>query len=329
MHERKPRVSICIPVYNGANYLDEAIRSILEQTFADFELIIVDDCSTDGSLQIVRSFSDDRLRFKKNTEHSGLVKNWNKCIELSRTEYVYIFHQDDVMLPHNLEKKVEALDANPRMGLVFSQYYEIDANGNVVSKYPANESDRDRIQNGLKSFAKLFSGTNIICCPTVLARRECYEKLGGFDSRLPLTCDWEMWMRISLFYELGYVDEPLLKYRWHDGNETIKFMDNVKGLKQNFLAKSLILDKFSERIPRSKELRTTVKREHAHEAVSQASHHFAKDQHDVAKAFLRFSLELNPLIVTNYRFIRLAAKLALGEQGTKRLRQTKAILQGR
>lgn len=304
------KVSVCIPVYNGARYLGEAINSVLNQSFADFELIVIDDCSTDRSDLIIRSFNDQRLRYEQNTVRLGLVENWNRCLKLSNGEYVCIFHQDDVMAPENLEKKVRALNAGSQVGLAFSAYEEIDSGGNLIGKFPVDDSDRDRIQNGLKSFEHLFSGINIIGCPTVVARRECYDKLGGFDSRLPLTCDWEMWLRIALFYQLAYVDEPLLRYRWHDGNETNRFVNNLDGLKQNFLAKSFVLDKFPQQITREKELRRKIKQEFAVEAVEQASHQYSAGRHELAKDLLRFSFQLHPGVITKERFIRTVANFS-------------------
>ena len=99
-----------IPTYNHATYLRESIQSVLDQTFPDFELIIVDDASVDDTPEIVQSFGDKRIRCYRNLKNIGQTPNWNRCLELARGEYITIFHDDDVMLPENLSMKVKAFE---------------------------------------------------------------------------------------------------------------------------------------------------------------------------------------------------------------------------
>ena len=111
-------VSVCLPTYNGAAYIETALRSILHQTYQDFELLVVDDGSTDATLDIVRSFSDPRIRLHRNPERLGIPANWNRCLELAGGAFVCLFHQDDAMLPENLERKVQLLSADETVGFV-------------------------------------------------------------------------------------------------------------------------------------------------------------------------------------------------------------------
>ncbi len=113
-------VSVCIPTYNGAAFLTEAIESVLSQSFRDFELLIVDDGSTDTTLDIARSFTDPRIAIYQNETQLGIPGNWNRCLSLARGEYICIFHQDDIMLPENLARKVEMLAADPTIAFVHS-----------------------------------------------------------------------------------------------------------------------------------------------------------------------------------------------------------------
>src|SRR5262245_14501161 len=113
-------VSVCIPTYNGAKFVAEAVQSVLVQSSTDFELLVVDDGSTDGTLDIVRSFTDSRIQIHQNEKRLGIPKNWNHCLALARGEYICLFHQDDVMLPENLQRKVQVLAADPIVGLVHS-----------------------------------------------------------------------------------------------------------------------------------------------------------------------------------------------------------------
>ena len=102
-----------MPAWNGAAYIEQAVSSVLAQTFEDFELLVIDDCSDDDTVAIVSRFDDPRIRVEVNQSRLGLVGNWNRCLEEASGEYVNIFHQDDVMAPDNLRRKVELLDQQP------------------------------------------------------------------------------------------------------------------------------------------------------------------------------------------------------------------------
>jgi len=138
-----PRVSVCIPTYNGAEHLRAAITSVLNQTVSDLELIVVDDCSTDSTEAVIESIEDSRLRYFKNPTHLGTVANWNKCVSLSSGPYVSFFQQDDIMMHTNLEEKIGILLENRNVGLVHSSVYQMSGNGNIAES-PSSESDRNR-----------------------------------------------------------------------------------------------------------------------------------------------------------------------------------------
>lgn len=327
MNNLAPKVSVCIPVCNGEKFLRDAIVSVLNQTFTGFELIIVDDCSTDGSEGIVRSFADDRLRFARNPERLGLVDNWNKCLELSRGDYVCIFHHDDVMMPANLQRKVAVMDAHPTVGLVFSQAQVIDEKGNPVRLFSGDQRLRNGVLGGLNFFQQFFLEPNVICCPSVMVRTVCYENVGRFDKRLSFACDCEMWMRSCLFYDLAYIDEPLLKYREHDANESRKFYDHLPLLKEKLLFRTILIDKFPERVPQARALRRKIERDYSEQALDLANHHYSNRRYETAKALLKFSAAAYRPIIAEDRFIRLSTKLLLGERTTKLVAQAKQALQ--
>ncbi len=291
------RVSVCIPTYNGAKYLGEAITSVLNQTLSDFELIIVDDCSTDTTEAVIKSFSDNRIKYFKNPVHLGLVGNWNKCIELSSGQYVYIFHQDDVMMPENLEEKARVLEENPTVGMVHSNVHQIGPEGELISEwwYFKPDLSRDVIQSGFEYFKTLLLGPNIVSCPSVMVRRKCYEHLGGFDSQLPFTADWEMWMRIALFYDVAYLAKSLVKYRRHERNETLNFV-GVTELEHYYRAKKVVLEKYAERIHNSDALRLKVAQQYKQQALEQALNHYRQGQYAMAREYLAFAIDVHRTI---------------------------------
>jgi glycosyltransferase involved in cell wall biosynthesis len=322
-------VSVCIPTYNGARFIEGAIRSVLGQSFEDFELVVVDDSSTDETAAIIESFgADARLRYYTNAVRLGMVGNWNRCVELSVGEYVCVFHQDDVMSPENLARKVGVLKSHPRAGLVYSKVEQIDAEGQAVEGYKFwtdSSPAEDFVRDGQRFFEELIAGENLICCPSVIARRECYERLGPFDSRLPFTADWEMWLRVAVFYDVAYLAEPLMSYRWHADNETHNFVKSVRGLQQVYAAKRIVLDKFPARIPRAKERKASIAREYATVALHQVYHYYHLGQFDRARQYLAFVLKLQPSLLKKMSDIRLSAQLLLGEQGTAFVRRTKRL----
>ena len=288
-----PIISVCMPVYNGARYLSESITSVLQQTFTDFELIVVDDGSTDQSASIIQSFNDARLTYIKNDEQLGLVGNWNKCIEVASGEYLCIFHQDDVMLPQNLKKKINQLTNNPAVGFVYSDVLLINEKGRVTANrwYVKTEPETDFVHSGPDFFGQLMAGYNLVCCPSVVARRACYETVGGFDERLPYAADWEMWLRLALFYDVAYLVEPLLKYRWHPSNETHRFK-GLAGLKQSYQCKMMVLDKFPQKVSDYQAQKNQVTRDYEQQTLDHIWYHYRRQEFVEAKEYLHYALEL-------------------------------------
>src|SRR5262245_50428881 len=131
---RRARVSVCVPTYNRSRYLREAIESALVQTFADFELLVVDNCSTDDTPEVAAAFAarDRRVRYVRNERNLGLAGNFNRCVELAQGEYVALLHDDDLYLPEMLATTVGALDAHPEAAFAYGAAEEIDDAGRVV-----------------------------------------------------------------------------------------------------------------------------------------------------------------------------------------------------
>lgn len=291
---KKNKLNVCIPTYNGAKYIAESITSILSQTYTEFELIIVDDCSIDSTERMIKSFNDNRIKYFRNPVRLGLVGNWNRCIELSTGQYICIFHQDDVMMPDNLAEKIRILEKNPNVGMVHSNVLQIGPKGELIREgWVVNSPFHHKgFITGLKFFKTLLLGPNFVSCPSVMVRRACYENIGSFDSRLPFSTDWEMWLRLALFYDIGYLNDPLIKYRWHENNETLNFR-GVKDLEHAYRAKMLILDKHPELLPNVGKLRDKVMEMYKQQTLDHILHHHRLREHDKAKQYLAFALEIH------------------------------------
>lgn len=275
-----PQVSVCIPTYNRAGMLKESIESVLAQTFQDFELIVSDNASTDDTEQMVRSFHDRRIVYSRNAENFGWQWNMGQVLSLAKGELLGVLPDDDIMLPDNLARKVEVLRRYPHAGLVHSKYHLIDAEGRVIRPNTnwGHGPDRvsDAIESGQEVLRSLLLGYNTINLPTVLYRRECYDRLGGFTKALSHADDYEYWMKIAAHYDVAFVAEPLVKWRIHSGTLTNQFCSGLRtgvsneGLREHLLAKWMILATYRSRIQNYTVLKEAVRQVIIERVVFQA-----------------------------------------------------------
>lgn len=202
-----PEISVVLPVYNGEKYFKEAVESVLGQTFGDFELIIVNDGSTDRTEALVKPFlADRRVHYLKNEENLGLSKSFNKGIRAASAAYVARMDADDVALPDRFAKQLAFLESHPEIGIVGSAAILIDENGRTVGRATkALEPKALRWQS-------LFS-TPLIH-PTVFARTDILKE-NPYDERLANSEDYELWSRLMFEKDarLANLAEPLLLYR--------------------------------------------------------------------------------------------------------------------
>lgn len=209
-----PKVSVILTSYNHEKYVREAISSVLEQSYGDYELIIWDDCSSDGSWEIIRSFEDRRIVAYRNETNLG-GGNVNRALEIASGEYIAIHHSDDVWEPRKLEMQVAFLDAHPEIGAVFTNALAIGEDGepfddpdHFYSKV-FDQPNRSRHQ-WLNHF---FYHSNALCHPSVLVRKKCYETCGPYRRGLAQLPDFDMWVRLCLRYEIHVMPEKLVRFR--------------------------------------------------------------------------------------------------------------------
>jgi glycosyltransferase involved in cell wall biosynthesis len=237
-----PLVSICIPTYNGGGWIAECISSALNQTYEPLEILIVDDGSTDNTVEIARSMRDRRVRLVLNSTHRGLVGNWNECVRLAQGEFIKFLFQDDSFYPHCIETMMRVFAAHPHLGLVFARrdfVVEADAPAELAREIVADYSDQQlkfedvqAINNGRALFAQHVAKELYQSCiaepPSTLIRKEVFQRLGLFNTRMHQACDIEMWLRIMFHYDLGFVDEKLLIFRVHGKSATASNRSNRK-----------------------------------------------------------------------------------------------------
>jgi len=240
MASPSPLVSVCVPTYNGEQYLRECLDSILAQTYENFELLLVDDCSSDSTRQISASYAaaDSRVRLVPNQKNLGLVGNWNRCIELSRGEWIKFVFQDDTIAPTCLSRMLDA--ATPDDVFIACQrdfIFDPNTPDAIERWYRAHRAllkelyaDDTRVSaERCQTLALECFGLNVFGEPTaVMMRRSVFDAIGLFNPAVVINCDFEMWARITIAYGAVFIPEDLAKFRVHGGSATANLHEHRK-----------------------------------------------------------------------------------------------------
>jgi len=200
-----PKTTVLMPVYNSEKFLREAVESILNQTFSDFEFLVINDGSTDKSVEIIESYNDSRIRLVHNEQNLGLIATLNKGLNLANGEYIARMDGDDISLVHRLEKQVEFLDCNPDIAICGTL---IKTFGNVNSSVFRYPQDSDLIKSTL-----LFKCA--LAHPAVMIRKSAIDGL-YFNYSYKHAEDYELWTRASKFLKFYNIQDVHLLYRMHE-----------------------------------------------------------------------------------------------------------------
>jgi glycosyltransferase involved in cell wall biosynthesis len=213
--DRVPTVSVCIPVFNTERFIATAIKSALAQTFTDFELVVVDNASTDATSRIIEGFADPRMRFFRNAANIGPAANFNRAVSLARGRYLKVLCADDVLYPDCLEKQVAVFEGDVRreIALVSSARDIIDGRGKhwLRRRFPGGGG---RISSPAAVRKTVRSGTNIFGEPAaVLVRTAAVKAAGAFDPRFGFCLDLDLWCRLLQDGDLHMLDDALCGFR--------------------------------------------------------------------------------------------------------------------
>lgn len=228
-----PRVSVLLPSYNHEKYICECIKSVLNQTYQDFEFIIVDDGSSDNTVNEIKKFNDKRIKLFCFERNHGACVAMNKCINEMQGEYAAVINSDDIFMPDKLEKQVKFLDEHKEYGAVFSYAKIIDEDGNeLTDKDYYNSVFKQINRSRFEWLNKLFYDGNCLCHPSVMIKKECYERIGKFNNSFALDPDYDYWIRLCMKYDIYVISEELIKYRVRNNSE------NVSALKPEIIIRS-------------------------------------------------------------------------------------------
>ena len=208
-------VSVIIPVYNSEKYISEAVESVLNQTYRNREVIVINDGSTDGTERALEPYMGQINYFFQ--ENRGVAAARNIGIRSSQGSYIAFLDSDDIWMPKKLENQVNYMIGHPEFKFLYSDYvYFNDDNLGVKDSIPLHRNAK----SAGCIFHNLVMSSHFIHTSTVLAKREVMEEVGGFDERFKLGEDYELWLRISAIYDIGYMEGVVSKYRRHPGSLT-------------------------------------------------------------------------------------------------------------
>lgn len=225
-----PRVTVIIPAYNAEDTLGDTLASVLAQTFWDFEVIIVDDGSTDSTPVVAQSAEDKRVRLLS-IPNGGVAQARNRGMHAANGTYVAFLDADDIWRPTKLERQVALLDARADVGMCFTTAIRVDGDNTPLAQMPALPY-RDYCE-ALLLKSLIISGS----CSSGVVRRELALDIGGFDPSLSQCADWDFWLRLSCVTTFAPVPDPLVLYRSYPGNMS----SDVSLLERDSIA---VLDKF-------------------------------------------------------------------------------------
>lgn len=289
---RQPLVTVCIPTRDRASWLGEALDSVFAQTLQDFEVVVCDDGSTDGTAGILDARADPRLRSLRHARPLGVAAARNTCLEAARGRYVAWLDSDDRYLPRMLEIQVAVLERHPRVAFVHGAFHVVDAAGRRLPDWPQPHAS-DLVESGSEAFRELALRCTV-SAPTVVVRRAAHEAAGPYRTALRTAEDWEMWMRLSLFGDVAFTAEPVAEYRWHGASLTRSA--DVSGARLSHELEALlgVFARYRRRIPEARTCARRARTALAARAVRHAGDSLTRGRRREAVTSVRLALRARP-----------------------------------
>lgn len=223
--EKRAKVSIILPTYNRADSVAASIKSIISQTYVDFELLIVDDGSTDDTENVVKNIPDERIRYIKISQNGGVSNARNIGVSESLYDLIAFEDSDDLWHIDKLEKQIDYLAKNPDNILVYCAYEIIGGSSNIGIRIPSAGSDVSKLEGNIYPY---LLQRNTIGAPTVVMRKDVFNRIGGFKTSYPALEDWDLAIRVAKLGSIGYLDETLLDVSVKDGGVSSSSMNYYK-----------------------------------------------------------------------------------------------------
>ncbi len=326
-------MTIFVPTYNRARWLPEAIESALSQTHEDFVLVVSDNCSTDGTREVVAGFDDPRVTYVRQDEHVGLNEHFNRCYAFAETEYMFLIPDDDVMQPDALEQTIAVLDANPRVGLVHGCAKLVDERGTTIAAaHDMTDLDRDEIERGGTFIRRAVDKGYRIHASTALIRTAALADVRLRDDEFPVT-DVGLWLRLALKWDIAFLKRTLAVVRVHTGAYTADgrgvttggYFQQLDVIEKLVEVKLRFVEEYGERLREPDELRALARRARRRDLLDYAGHTTIPERRLLATTRTLGRLaRRDPTILADARSWRLLGASVLGRRAVERIKRQKA-----
>jgi len=246
----KPLVSVVIPTYNRSKLLKRAVRSVLNQTYSNLEILIVDDHSEDKTKKIGKKLEKEsqKVRYIYQETNQGAPAARNRGIKEAKGEYIGLLDDDDEYLEKKIELQVKKFQTDPKLGLIYG--------GFRVIREGSDKEPVDKLPKYRRDLSKPLLRNCVIGSPTVLVKKEAFSRVGYFDTKLESCQDWDMWYRIARDYQIDYVDKVIAKYYLHEDEQiTTNWSKKIQGAKRIYRKQTEDLKKYPKiQLKREKDL---------------------------------------------------------------------------
>jgi glycosyltransferase involved in cell wall biosynthesis len=233
-------ISIILPVYNGLPYLQDAIQSVLRQTYKNFEFLIVDDCSADGSWEYLNKIEDERVQLFRNDNNKGLFFNLNFLIRQSVTPIIKLWSQDDIMYENCIEEIVSFHSRHTQIGFSYTARHYIDAAGKSID-IDITDDTPEIVSSRLHARIAFFTGSIAGNIANVAINRTALDETGLFNEQMKISGDFEMWVRLAKDHPVGFMREPLVQLRNHKGQLSSQGKYYIFHLKEDIITYDILL----------------------------------------------------------------------------------------
>lgn len=304
----RPLWSVMIPTYNCANYLAKTLESVLAQDPGSdlMQIEVVDDCSTqDDPAEVVRSVGRGRVGFHRQPQNLGHVRNFATCLSRSRGRLIHLLHGDDFVLPGFYATMGAAFNAHPALGLATCRHVYTTADGHWFGISKLRQHQSGVWTNAVEELT--LSGD--VQTPSVVVRRDCYERLGGFDERLLCREDYEMWVRIASHFPVWYETECLAAYRFHGRSNTARDSATAENIRDHRRALDIIAGELTQ--PLRPDWQRQVLRSLARGSIDLADTHFDERRLRPAWLALREAFRCAATLETVARAVRCVLRASM------------------
>ncbi len=286
--------TIAVPLFNGARHLRATLTSIRDQAQSHFDWIIVDDRSTDGSVDLAREVVGDSARVEVNGERLGLARNWGRCVDLCMTRHLAIVHQDDLLRPDHLTTHERAFQHHPDLGMAISAVNVINEEGQTIPNRLVEAGGfgtEDRTFPPGAFLDELAVGNPVRCSAVALAVKAIRE-VGGFDPGFCYVVDWDAWIKIARRFAVAWLAHPTVLVRWHDASETHRFKTGTEDIDEQERLLRALHDSDTMRFGPS--VRRSANRRLARAFLNRAYEAARSNDPDLSRACVARSFRLGP-----------------------------------